>query len=361
MAASRRILITGVSSQLGGRLAQRLEADGSLETILGVDAEDPRHQLERTEFVRVGTGDGLLRRVLRAARIDTVVDTRMATDSSAGGLRSAGDGLLAPTRDLLAAAGVAGSPVRKLVFTSSARYYGCSGEDPAFFTEDMPATSRPQGPVERAVVEAEAEIASFARARPALIVTRLRPAAIIGGGARGTHLTLLGLPVVPAILGFDPRWQFVHEDDVVGALGHAVGHHLPGPYNVAADGVLALSEVASLLGKPLLSALPPWGTGLAATGLRRLGLQVPIELLRELRFGRGLDNRRLKAAGYSFGQTSRETVQKLRVQQRLRPLLGSGAPAFRYEREVEEFLRWSPSVQGTKPPPAAPGDGEGPC
>ncbi len=36
---------------------------------------------------------------------------------------------------------------------------------------------------------------------------------------------------------------------------------------------------------------------------------------------------------------------KLRAHQRLRPLLGSGDGAYRYEREVEEFLRWSPSVQ----------------
>ena len=36
---------------------------------------------------------------------------------------------------------------------------------------------------------------------------------------------------------------------------------------------------------------------------------------------------------------------KLRAQQRLRRCCGSGDEAYRYEREVEEFLRWSPSVQ----------------
>ena len=66
------------------------------------------------------------------------------------------------------------------------------------------------------------------------------------------------------ILGFDPRYQFVHEDDVVHALEHAVKGRLPGVYNVAGDGVLALSEVAGLLGKPYAPILPPWGTGLAA-------------------------------------------------------------------------------------------------
>ena len=69
-------------------------------------------------------------------------------------------------------------------------------------------------------------------------------------------------------------------------------------------------------------------------------------MLRDLRYGRGLDNRRLKAAGYSYRYTTREAVQKLRAQQRLRPLLRSGNESYQYEREVEEFLRWSPSVHG---------------
>ena len=77
MPRSRRILITGLSSLWGGRLAQRLERDGSVEAIVGVDTTDPRHQLERTEFVRVDTDDVLLRRIVRAAAIDTVVDTRL--------------------------------------------------------------------------------------------------------------------------------------------------------------------------------------------------------------------------------------------------------------------------------------------
>jgi UDP-glucose 4-epimerase len=194
------------------------------------------------------------------------------------------------------------------------------------------------------VVDAEAAVDEFAESRPGVTVTVLRCAEPLGAEVRSASLALLSLPVVPSILGFDPRWQFVHADDVVGALAHCARHRLPGAYNVAADGVLALSEVASLLGKPLLPVLPPWGTVFAAAQLRRLGLRMPVELMRQLRFGQGLDNRRLKSTGYAFHYTTRETVLKLRAQQRLRPLLRSGAEAYRYEREVEEFLRWSPSV-----------------
>jgi UDP-glucose 4-epimerase len=163
---------------------------------------------------------------------------------------------------------------------------------------------------------------------------------------------LLGLPAVPAMLGFDPRWQFIHDHDLIGVLAHAARNPIPGTYNAAADGVLTLSEVVSLLGKPLLPILPPWGTGFTAAQLRRLGLPIPLELIGQLRFGRGLDNRRLKATGYCYRYTTREAVLKLRAQQRLRPLLGAGEDPYRYQRDVEEFLRRSPSVRSA-------GNGEG--
>ena len=346
--SSQRILIAGLSSHWGGRLAQALERDPAVQTIVGVDLEDPRHELQRTEFVRVEIDDVLLRRIISAAAIDTVVDTRLIVDPLSAPLEKAHEINVIGTRALVAACSDPGSPVRKLVFTSSAQYYGCGQDDPAFFGEEMPRASPPKTAIEHDIVQAEATLAELAAARPLVTVTVLRLADAVGPAGRGSQPALLGLPVVPAILGFDPRWQFVHEDDVIGALEHATREDLPGVFNVAGDGVLSLSEVASLLGKPLLPVLPPWGTVLAAAQLRRLGLRIPVEMLRQLRFGRGLDNRKLKSTGYAYGYTSREAVLKLRAHQRLRPLLRSGGESYRYEREVEEFLRWSPSVNAER-------------
>ena len=69
-------------------------------------------------------------------------------------------------------------------------------------------------------------------------------------------------------------------------------------------------------------------------------------MLNLLRFGRGLDNRLLKATGFRYGYTSRETVLKLGEHLRLEPVMrGGGDEGYHYEREVEEFLRWSPHVR----------------
>ncbi|CAN5590449.1 hypothetical protein BH10ACT11_BH10ACT11_10960 [soil metagenome] len=108
---------------------------------------------------------------------------------------------------------------------------------------------------------------------------------------------------------------------------------------------MALSEAAGLLGKRAVPALPPWGTRTLVAPLRRLGIRFPDEILGLMRFGRGLDNRRFKATGFNYGFTSRETVQRLGEHLRLHPVMRGIEREYTYEREVEEFLRWSPHVQ----------------
>jgi UDP-glucose 4-epimerase len=342
---SKRILITGLSTFWGGRLAQTLERDPSVECVIGVSPDDPTCELERTEFVRVGTHHALLRRIVDAAEIDTVIDTRLVVDSLTASPRAAHEANAIGTMNILTACGGPDSTVRKVVFKSSAHYYGCERDDPAFFTEEMQRPHAANTAIERDIVEADRAVRSFAERNRDVTVTVLRVTNGLGPGLHTSHIALFSLPVIPSILGFDPRYQLIHEDDIVRALEYAVRNDLPGVYNAAADGVLALSEIAGLLGKPLLPALPPWGTGLVAGPLKRLGLRMPEEMLNQLRYGRGLDNRKLKAAGFHFRYTTRETVARFAEHLRVRHLRDGDGQGYRYEREVEEFLRYSPSVR----------------
>jgi UDP-glucose 4-epimerase len=352
---SRRILITGLSTYWGGRLAQALEQDPEIETIIGIDRTPPKLALERTEFVQVSDAHSLIRRIVDAAEIDTVVDTRLVVDSIVTTRARAHENNVIGTMNVLAAAGGAGSPVKKLVFKSSARYYGAEQDDPAFFTEDMRRPHPPRTAIERDICEAEASVRDFRHKNPDTSVCVLRFANALGPDLRTSWQTYLGMPVVPAILGYDPRVQFLHEDDMANCLEHAVRYDLDGVFNCAADGVLALSEVVDLLGKAMAPVLPPWGTGTALAALRRAGVPITAEMLPQLRFGRALDNRRFKATGFRYQHTTRETVLRLREQQKLEPILrGSGSSSYRYESAVEEFLRFSPSVRqaNARPQPA---------
>src|SRR5207248_6218935 len=142
-------------------LAQALEADTEIEVIIGVDSEDPTRELERTEFIRVGTQHALLRRIVQAAEIDTVIDSRLVVDSSTTSARHAHENNVIGTMNILAACGGPDSTVRKLVFKSSAHFYGTEQDDPAFFTEQMGRLHPPTTPIERDILDAEAAVAEF--------------------------------------------------------------------------------------------------------------------------------------------------------------------------------------------------------
>ena len=306
---ARRVLVTGLATTWGGQLARALESHPQVEAIIGIDSSEPRVELERTEFVKVSNRHSLLARILRAAEIDTVVDVRLAVNSVAMTPAEAHENNVIGTMSILAACQESDC-VRRLVFKSSAHYYGSEQDDPAFFTEDMRRPHRPRTRLERDIVEAEGLVAEFAHTTPRVGVAVARCANVLGPGLDTAFTRLFALPLVPMILGFDPRLQFVHQDDVVRALEFLTLSDLGGTYNVAADGVLALSEVISLLGKRPAPVVPPVGTGLLASALRVVGVRVPEELLNLLRFGRGLDNRKLKAAGFTYTHTSREAVDR---------------------------------------------------
>jgi UDP-glucose 4-epimerase len=342
-----RVLVTGLSTYWGGRLAQALEGFEEIEAIIGVDSLEPRLELERTEFVKVTTQHSLLQRIVRAAEIDTVIDTRLSVNGITNSDRDVHENNVIGTMNILAACSGPDSPVRKFVFKSSTHYYGSEQDDPAFFTERMPRPHPPNSRLERDIIEAESAVAEFAEKQPDVTVTILRCASVLGPDVETAFTRMFALPAVPMLLGFDPRLQFVHEDDVVHALEHAALHDVPGIYNIAADGILALSEAIDLVGKRAAPVLPPIGLGLLTGPLRRLGLRIPVEMEHLLRFGRGVDNRLFKASGFRYGYTSRETVirlgEHLRLARVLRPRPGDDT--YRYEREVEEFLRWSPHVR----------------
>jgi UDP-glucose 4-epimerase len=343
---TRRVLITGLSTYWGGRLAQALEGFEQVEAIIGVDNREPRRELERTEFVKVSNQHSLIQRIVRAAEIDTVIDTRMVVNSLARAPRAAHENNVIGTMNILAACTGSDSPVRKFVFKSSSLFYGAHSDDPAFFTEEMHPPHPPASALERDIREAEASVADFAEKNPDVTVSIMRCANVLGPDVDTGFTRMFALPVVPMVFGFDPRLQFVHEDDIVHALEHAAFHVTPGVFNVAADGVLALSEAADLIGKLALPLLPPFGTGLLAAPLRRLGFRIPDEMLPLLRFGRGTDNRGFKAAGFRYKHTSREAMVKLGEHMRIQPVMKGVERAYTYEREVEEFLRWSPHVRG---------------
>ena len=296
----RRVLITGLGTFWGGRVAQTLEARSDVDVIIGLDAMEPRVKLERTEFVRSDENYSILARIVQATGVDTIVHTFLVVDSTQMTARTMHEINVIGTMNLFAAASTPGSTVRDVVVKSSALIYGASPRDPYWYREEDRRTSTPRTAAERSLLEVEGYVRDFARDNPHVCVTLLRFSNVLGPDIVTPLSKALQLPFVPSVFGFDPRIQFVHEDDVVSSILFVLENEVPGVYNVAGDGQLPWSEVANIAGKRTLP-MPPFGIGLATAPLRRLGLvDLPPELIDVLKYGRGVDNRRLKRAGFNY-------------------------------------------------------------
>ena len=100
---ARRVLITGLDSFWGGRMAQALESDPEVEMILGMGTREPSVALERTEFVRADQTYSILSRIVRATQVDTIVHTFLVVDSTRTSGRALHEINVIGTMNLLAA------------------------------------------------------------------------------------------------------------------------------------------------------------------------------------------------------------------------------------------------------------------
>ena len=340
----RRVLITGLATFWGGLVAQALEADPGVDVLIGLDTEEPSIELERTEYVRTDENYSILARIVQAARIDTIAHTFLIVDSTSMRPKTMHEINVIGTMNLFAAASAPGSTVRDVVVKSSAYVYGATKEDPVWFSEETPRSSPSRTRVERSLEAVEGYVRDFAVDNPHVTVSLLRFSNVLGPDIVTPLSCALEMPLVPCIAGYDPRLQFVHEEDVVRSLLFVLDHDLPGFYNVAGDGLLPWSEVARMCAKRLLP-LPPVGTGLAARALRvARACDLPPEALEVLRHGRGVDTRRLRRQGFRYEYTSAGAVEHFWQSVRLRQTVGEVEPTYRYERDVEAFFRHSPAV-----------------
>jgi UDP-glucose 4-epimerase len=277
--------------------------------VLGVDTVPPPRDLlrrmGRAEFVRADIRNPLIAKVISQAAVDTVVHASLSANPGSSGGRSVMKEMnVIGTMQLLAACQKA-ETVRRLVLKSTTAVYGSSSRDPAIFNESMTPKDLPRGGYAKDAAEIEGYLRGFARRRPDVAVTVLRFANFIGPRIDTVFTRYFALPVVPTVLGYDARVQLLHEEDGLAVLERATSENLPGVFNVAADGVLLLSQAIRRAGRVPLP-VPTVAVGPLGRLLRSARLvDFSPEQMRLLNFGRVVDNTRLRE---QFGFTPRWTT-----------------------------------------------------
>lgn len=312
------VLVTGAARQLGGRFVRRIQREPDVERVIAVDAVTPSHRLGSAEFVRTDIRQSAIARVLTENAVDTVVHLAVtggaATGPGAASYSTVKETNVIGTMQLLGACQKSPT-VRRLVVKSSTSVYGGTSRDPAVFTETTQPKSLPAAGFAKDAVEVEGYVRGFARRRPDVAVCVLRFANILGPFADSALAEYFSMPLMPTVLGYDPRLQFVHEDDVLDVLrlaaqgsGASGTTGTNGTFNIAGDGVLLLSQCARRLGRPAVP-LPLPAVTWVGSALRAVGAtDFSPEQIRLLTHGRVVETSQMREVlGFDPMYTTAET------------------------------------------------------
>jgi UDP-glucose 4-epimerase len=305
-----RVLVTGGAGYLGRQVVAALAGGGpaTVDCIVSLDVRElaPERHLPGVTYAAADIRDPALADLLRRHRIATVV--HLAAIVTPG--RKADRGFeyqvdVEGTRNVLQACVAAG--VRQVVVSSSGAAYGYHPDNPAWLSETDAIRGNHEFAYSWHKRLVEEMLAEYREREPQLRQTVFRIGTILGETVSNQITALFDKPRPLAIAGADSPFVFVWDQDVVGAILHAIRSGRDGIYNVAGDGALTIHEIAARMGKRC-RVLPPRLFQAALWIGKRLGLtQYGPEQLRFLRYRPVLDNRRLKQEfGYQPRKTSAE-------------------------------------------------------
>ena len=275
------VAVTGPTGTFGAGLIPQLQDDDRIARVIGI-ARRPFDPAERgwskMEYRQGDVRDpAALREAFEGADVVVHLAFLITGNASRETTRAINvDGTL----NVFRAAAAAG--VKRFVYASSVAAYGFGDDIPDRITEDWP--TRPAHRLFYAQEKAELEslLEAEAAEHPELGLYLLRPPIVLGPNAVGAKDVLPGplaplgrrlfgtprrLPFPVPVFAPQHPMQFIHEDDVGGALLLCVvAAGPPGAYNIAGDGVVTAVDVAREFG-----ALPiPVPAGPAQTAARAM-------------------------------------------------------------------------------------------
>ena len=237
-----RVLIPGAAGAIARKLALRLVTEG--HEVVGIDKRPWLNP--PIEFHEVDVRKRAAEDVFRKARPEVVVHMATVTSLVVPG-EERNQINLGGTRAVFDHARAYG--VGHVIFVGRHTFYGAGPDSPLFHVEDEPPQELNRFPALADLVAADLYAATALWRFPELATSVLRICYSLGPSGTGTLASFVRGKRVPMVLGFDPLFQFLHEDDVVEALVLTIGKRPRGVFNVAGPQPLPLSRVAIAAGR----------------------------------------------------------------------------------------------------------------
>ncbi|MBX3212624.1 MAG: SDR family oxidoreductase [Labilithrix sp.] len=300
-----KVLVPGIAGRLGRMLAERLIEEG--HDVIGIDRRplrDPPPGVEVHELdIRKRAAEEVFRRVRPNAVIHLATVTHLVQQSEDRYRINLGG-----TRAVFEHSTTYG--VEHVVFVGRHTYYGAAADSPLFHVEDEPPMGLASFPELADLVAADLYAGSALWRYPSFVTSVLRMVYTLGPTGHGTLATFLRGARVPTILGYDPLFHFMHEDDVVRALVTALDARPRGVFNVAGPQPVPLSVIIEETGRTNVPLPGPLlGAALGRFGLPRL----PRGALEHIRYPITVDASSFKrATGWAHAIDERSAMRAYR-------------------------------------------------
>jgi UDP-glucose 4-epimerase len=245
-----RVAITGARGNLGQLLLPLLQDDPRVESVQVIDLEPPEQRHPKQAFHRVDLAvpeaEAVLTELFLRERVDVVYHLAFLLGS---GNTPAFAHELEVMGTLQVLSSVSAAKVRRLVVPSVTAVYGARGQHPAFIPEDATLGGCRHSRFIQDRVVVEEQVRAFRKSHPDTQIVVLRFAPLVGPTTDNPFVRFLQPAFVPTLLGFDPLFQVVHEEDAAQALHLALDAGVGGEFNIVSDGVISLSGLVRQAGK----------------------------------------------------------------------------------------------------------------
>ncbi|WP_225414321.1 SDR family oxidoreductase [Stigmatella hybrida] len=254
-----KVLILGIAGGIARKLATRLHAAG--HQVLGLDARPWPGAPPGIEIHRMDVRKRAAEDVFRRRRPDAVVHMATVTAFSfKGGERERMN--LDGTKAVFDHCRDHG--VKQVLFVGRHTFYGAAPDSLLYHTEDEPPRALDKVPELADLVAADLYAATALWRFPEMTTAVLRLCYTLGAPGTGTLASFLRGRRVPMVLGYDPLFQVIQEEDVVTAIQLALEKRIRGIFNVAGPPPMPLSVIIRQTGRtpvPLPSTLLSWLLG----------------------------------------------------------------------------------------------------
>ncbi|MEL6177557.1 MAG: SDR family oxidoreductase [Myxococcota bacterium] len=250
-----KVLVTGISSAIGRMLTRSLLQEGW--EVLGIDRRPWPDPPEGVQVFRADIRKRPAEEVFRTHRPDAVI--HMATVShfttpfeeryriNLGGTRTVFDHCQS-------------YGVKQAIFVGRHTVYGAMPDAPMYHSEEDPPLAGSTFPELADLVAADMYAGSALWRMPGLDTVVLRIVYTLGPSRYGNLARYLGTGRVPMVMGFDPLYQFIHEEDAARAIATALQQRLRGIYNVSGPQPVPLSLLIKITGGRAWSIPEPFYT-----------------------------------------------------------------------------------------------------